>query len=160
MPYFSFRSFSCSSFFFVSIFWKAYNKRGNMVHHLGIQNESTWPERSSVAVSTYSVRVVVEDNKVAVADIEAREMVACVLCIKNVFIHHVGSSSGLRSVSSEVAKGNTTQLATIHQWHATLGHCLRQLRESECVLINAYVLIWRIGPYFPKMSYISSAVIL
>lgn len=48
MPYFSFRSFSCSSFFFVSIFWKACEKKENIFYYVGIyKDDSTKPERSS-----------------------------------------------------------------------------------------------------------------
>lgn len=106
-------------------------KRGKRFNYLWIYgDDSTWSEQSSSAtVSTYSVCVVVEDNKVAVADVEAWEMVARVLCVENVFIDHVGSSSRLRGVSSTGAKQNTTQLETIHQRHTTWRHCLGQLRE-------------------------------
>lgn len=71
MPYFSFRSFSCSSFFFVSIFWKAYDKRENMFISLEYMTIQLDQSSHLLTVSTYSVCVVVEDNQVAVADIEA-----------------------------------------------------------------------------------------
>lgn len=92
-------------------------------------DDSTSPKQSSSgSVSTYSVCIVVEDNKVAVADIKAWEVVACILGIKNVFIDHVSSSSCFRSVSSKGQKHKTELLATLHQRH-TWHHSFRQIRK-------------------------------
>lgn len=50
---------------------------------------------------TYPVCVVIQDNKVSVADIKSRQVVAGVFSIKYVFIHNIGSSSGFWCVSTE-----------------------------------------------------------
>lgn len=53
---------------------------------------------------TYSVCIVVEDDQVTVADVEARQVVTGVLGIKNVFVHHIGCSSCFRCVPPEERK--------------------------------------------------------
>lgn len=50
---------------------------------------------------TYSVCIVVENHQVTVADVEAWQVVAGVLGIKDVFIHHIGCSSCFRCVPPE-----------------------------------------------------------
>lgn len=53
------------------------------------------------AAETYSVCIVVENNEVTVADVEARQVVAGILGIKDVFVHDISCSSGFRCVPSE-----------------------------------------------------------
>ena len=55
-------------------------------------------------MSPYSVGVVVKHHQVAVAHVEARQMVAGVLGVKDVLINHVGRPSGFWGVSAESAQ--------------------------------------------------------
>lgn len=88
-------------------------------------------------------RLIVEDNEIPIADVEAGQVVAGILCIENVLVHHKGCSSSLRSV----ATGNVPE---------------RELFQVALVaaVLFTYTLICRIAPYLPNMSYISSEVIL
>lgn len=78
MPYFSFRSFNCSSFFFVSIFWKACKektKKMNVLNFVQILDffklHFDLMMSTDIDAHTYSVCIVVEDHQVTVADVEA-----------------------------------------------------------------------------------------
>lgn len=54
MPYFSFRSFSCSSFFFVSIFWKACDKKENIFTTL--EYIQRWFNKTIVIMKSHTTR--------------------------------------------------------------------------------------------------------
>lgn len=49
---------------------------------------------------TYSVCIVIQHHKVAVADVETWQVIASILGIKDVFIHHIGRPSGFWCVPS------------------------------------------------------------
>lgn len=46
------------------------------------------------------VRLVVEDDEVAIAHIETGQMVACIFCIENVFVDNKGSAACLRRIAT------------------------------------------------------------
>lgn len=47
---------------------------------------------------TYPVGVIVQNHKVSVTHIESRQVITCVLGIKDVFIDHISCSSGFRCI--------------------------------------------------------------
>lgn len=77
-------------------------------------------------------RLEVENDEVAPTHVKAGEVVQCVLRIVNVLVHDERSSARLLRIAS-------TNIRT----------------EAE-----AHIRIWRMSPYFAKMSYSSSFVIL
>lgn len=100
MPYFSLRSFSCSSFFFVSIFWKACKKVDFLFKKLKLNCDDAVYKCCVWVACTYSVCIVIQHHKVAVADVETWQVIASILGIKDVFIHHIGRPSGFWCVPS------------------------------------------------------------
>ena len=61
-------------------------------------------------INTYSVCVVVEDHQVAVAHVEARQMVTGVLGVEDVLINYVGRSSGFWRVATENTQDVTVNI--------------------------------------------------
>lgn len=59
---------------------------------------------------TYSVRIVVENDQVTIADVEARQVVTGILGIKNIFIDHICCSSCFRCVPPENKSKEIQQL--------------------------------------------------
>ena len=85
--------------------------------------------------------LIIKHHKVAIANIETGKMVTCIFSIKNIFIDHKSCSSCFWSVSPNLKKN-----IIILVWGNIVPY--------------TYTLIWRIAPYLPKISYISSEVIL
>ena len=89
--------------------------------------------------------LVVQHDEVPVGHVEAREVVSSGLGVVDVLIHHV------RRASCLLCGAPATQA------RATGSVCATGARTRRC---GTHTRIWRIAPYFPKMSNISSAVML
>lgn len=102
---------------------------------------------------THPVWIIIENNQISIADIEAAEMIARIFRIKDIFINNIRSPFGFCCCSTEIkmSKGTSYRYTVISIDLTYYG----QFRNNR-----TYTLICLMAPYFPKMSYISSAVIL
>lgn len=78
--------------------------------------------------------IIVQDNQVSVADVKTRQMITGIFGIKDVFIDHICSASGLRRVSPE--KTHTRQ--NIEESRYIAAHSTSVLKCHFQLMFNEY----------------------
>jgi len=93
------------------------------------------------------LRLVVDDDEVAILDVEAGKVLAGVLCVEYVLVHHVSRPLSVLRHSPAIS--------------CLLLFINKEEKKNICSLTSeAHSRICRIGPYLPNKLYISSVDML
>ena len=90
----------------------------------------------------------IQNDQIAIANIEARQMIARIFGIENVFVDDVRSSARFGRSS------------TLNKKKEIIKNQEKERKEKVQEEFENYILICRMAPYLPNMSYISSDEIL
>ena len=104
---------------------------------------------------THLVRLVVQDDKISVADVEPRQVFTGIFGIENVFVNDKRSTFCVRCIAPVGWKGLTNG----HTHTQSHIHSLMHIHTCTCTHTHTYNLICLIAPNLPNISYISSGEI-